>query len=316
MSTLDVSYYNRKVSMINQQAELSACIFDFYNILDQAFKQEFLSSSSEELERGDFSVGHMIVNFIKAIVNMAKWLFKTLKNMALFMLRGFTGTMGRSLRQINKVATRIPHMQNSKLKKGFNITALQAIKAVMESHAENEGFKDDKLPQGNINNAKEYFIQKFNHSQKPQAQIDKSFIMMNPPVYSKGETISKLGYNNAEILRDGYNLVIESRKIAKTRLKELMSESRRVKEIVKNIEEHGYKQKYARKAETTEVLLAAFHGAVLAFDLKYLQKSEQVWIDMIDDIYKQARDVVADNDADEESGSSSPSGGPTPAPAP
>ena len=278
MSDLHTDCFNEVSKLIGEQAEMSASLNDFLEILNRASMFEFHQESVEKLgdiRKGAGSVTGAIGSTFSMMVSMGKWFFTTLGKVIKFAVKGYGGDISSAVHLVEEFKSRIPHALNTKISAGISKNIAERIKVVMEAHAKTSV---SKLPGGQIKHNKDEFIKQFNNGKDKDMLIDQTFNMPHPPPIIKGNTLKMLGYSNGdEIIAAGLSL-IEAKKATKAELKNVKSREGDVKRIINDI----VKKKKVTNAESADILISAFHGAVLAFDIKYIAKMEKAYVDMVE----------------------------------
>lgn len=293
MPTLDTEFYNNKIAMLQLESDIISGLEDFQEILNNFDILEFSNEDVKDyIKKGTGSVVKATVNFAQLIGKMALWCLDMIKKMIKFALFGFRGTIGRCHKIIDKIADRLPYIQNSIMVRGVPIVTVKQVATILTKHADtNIGV--DELPPGNINAAKQYFVNMFNRSNPGVGEINMSFDLKHKPGAVLGHTIKQLGYTDAKMAHTATSTFEVAEERIKTRLKALRQKEGIIKSVVSKIGKKGYSTNVARDSETTETLLASFHAAILARDMKFVSKLEEEFKNMINAFSKRARKVVA-----------------------
>lgn len=314
--TFDTAYYNDYLFRLRAQSELSACLDGLLDAIDlfQSAAITFAAVEAERtgspvaamealgdyIERGKGSVLTGIGNVIKWIWNMGKWTLKTVKNMTVFAIRGFKGTVGGALKEIDKMGDRVEQMQDRRISSCCHMDTIIRLLEVFREHIFVPSFN---VPEGKIAQARLYYVQQFNSRMKADAQVDKFFKLQNPPgggisniALRHFRTLADVGGTNAKRLRAGGEALLTAEKVLKERLddvKQRCEESRKICEKI--AQKQKYKDKYVKDAGTTRVLTAAFVTAILANDLKYLAAVENLYVKMIHSLRGKSKSYATDD---------------------
>jgi len=293
MPTLDTEFYNDKIAMLQLESDLISGLEDFQEILDNP---EMIESSNEDvrdyIKEGAGSTVRATIYFAKMIGRMAMWCLKMIGKMTKFAIVGFKGTIGRCHKRIDAIADRLPYIQGSIITRGLPIDAVKQIARILEQHANtNIGVRD--LPAGNINAAKQYFIAAFNRANPGVGEINANFDLKHKPKCVLAHTVKQLGYTDGKIAHMAATTFQVAEKKIKERLEALRKQEGVVKSVVKQMGTNGYNKGVAKNAQTTETLLASFHAAILARDMKLLSSLEEEFKGTIKELEKRASKVVA-----------------------
>lgn len=293
MPTLDTEFYNDKIATLQLESDLISGLEDFQEILDNP---EMIESSNEDvrdyIKEGAGSTVRATVYFAKMIGRMAMWCLKMIGKMTKFAIFGFKGTIGRCHKRIDAIADRLPYIQGSIITRGLPIDAVKQIARILEQHANtNIGVRD--LPPGNINAAKQYFIAAFNRANPGVGEINANFDLKHKPKCVLAHTVKQLGYTDGKIAHMAATTFQVAEKKIKERLEALRNQEGVIRSVAKQMGQNGYNAKVAKGAQTTETLLASFHSAILARDMKLLSSLEEEFKGTIKELEKRASKVVA-----------------------
>ena len=319
--TFDVEYYNNRLSGLRAQSEFYGIVDGLLDAID-LFDNAVITYAAAEAERtgspvaalealGDYvqrgsgSIVKGAWSGVKMIWNMGVWVLKTVKNMTVFAIRGFKGTVGSAIKRIEEMGDRIQHMQNNRIATCCHMDTITRLVEVFREHIFIPEFQ---IPEGKIAQARQNYIQQFNGRMRADAQVNNSFALANPPggglsgyVLRKFRTLADVGGDSAQRLIDAGNALLTSEKILKERLDEVSKSSKEVEQITKKIRAKGKygglirKDKYVKDAGTVQVLKAAFVTAILAQELKYLKAVEDRFVAMVYSLRGKSKNYVTDD---------------------
>ena len=305
---LETAYYNNKLSLLRAQSEfygvtdalidsindfdscLIACALEIVNETGSPISMEALG---DYVSKGAGSVTSGIGTVLKKVFNMGVWVLKTIKNMAVFAVKGFKGTVGGAIKEVDKVGDRVQHMQDRKFTNGIHVKTCARILDIVKEHMFDVQLSN--LPAGKIEAAKTAYIQQFNAKMAADAKINKVFAMINPPKGMKLSTFKDAGATSADVIKRAGEHLTTAEKVLKERLDQLSERGGNIKQIIANLKAKGYKAKYFKPAESTQILVVACNAAVLANDLKYLAAMEEKYTSMVHALGKKKGQYVADN---------------------
>ena len=303
---LDTAYYNERLVDLRLRSELNSTaayllkaidVFDSVVIgclAEIAARTGSPISSQEALgdyvAKGTGNVGKFIARAYKAIFNMGVWVLKMIKNMIVYAIKGFPGTVGGAMRTAKKIGARIADMQKTYVPSGISPALAERAAGVITEHAT---YVDVKLNNGRIDQAKKDYINAFNSKMKSDAKIDNSFVCTTAPNHLGKVTLSDCDVStSADLVGIGAKF-LEAEKVLKKRLDQLKKEGDVVKSVCKTMKAKGFSEKSVKGADSVKVLAAAYHAAILANDMKYLNMLETSYINMVHTLKKASKNYVA-----------------------
>lgn len=307
---LNTIYYNERLTQLKTYSDFSGAINSFIEVIDaydaavisyiayEAAKGNTPLAAQEALgdyiRRGSGSAVKGVGMVVGAIFKLGLWTISMIKKMLVFAVKGFQGTIGGSVRTIEKIANKIPEMQDTKIGKGVSVKTITRIREIMEEHTTDI---DITVPSGNIAAAKISFINAFNNKMKDDAKINAKFQIAKAPKPFGKATLSEAGYTGIEAFRSAAEEMGKAENILNEQLKTIKEVGGKINSIVRSVKAKGYSDKTMKKADSVTVLSAAYHSAVLANDLKYLNATETVFKVMVQDIVKKSGAYVGEDTA-------------------
>ena len=308
---LDTTYYNDQLASIHLRAgyeEVVASFIDAINAYDSALiavlAREYeatgsLSAAQEALgdyvSKGSGSLISGIGNVYKTIFNMGTWTLKMIKNMMVFAIKGFKGTVGGAIRELEQVGDeRVQQLQDKRVGKGISMDACRRMMDIADAHLFVPAIK---VNAGQILAVKKAYITEFNkkmdHSGKSYAKIKMNFDLEAKPGTDRFSKLSDTGADSAKTLIGAGKALLGAEKIMKERLDDIKKTVPATKNIVEKLRSKGYKDRYMKGANTLPVLKAAYQAAILANDLKELKRMEDAYVDMIHTVFKKSENYVS-----------------------
>lgn len=301
---LDTEYYNGRLFDLHLRSEFSSAIASLVEATDTANSilisyaaQEAAASGSplslealgDYVARGAGKASTLLINVYKAIYNMGIWMLGLLKKMIVFAIKGFPGTIGGAILSAKKIGGRVVHMQNVKVKTALSPAIADRVSKILEDHSK---YVSVQLNGGEIAKAKSAYISAFNASMSHDAQIDAGFVCVNAPSNLGTVTLKDCKCNSSDDLVEIGETLTEAGETLKTRLGELKKEGDTVRSVIKTMKAKGFNKTSTNNAESTKVLAASYHAAVLANDMKYLHIMQGFYIGMIHSLKKKAKEYV------------------------
>lgn len=303
MLTLDTVDYNYRVALINDQAALSADLCDFLKVINQAAKHEFNTLSSEALEQGDFSVGSIVMTFIRTVVACIKWAFSILGRVLKFLVYGYQPGFKRAEALINMISKKIPTLQQYTYNYSVSIKAMERLSFLITHHLEHTEVPGlgESIPSNKIAIIKKEYIKLFNNQQTKDGQIDDNFAMKNPPTTTSGR-LYETGVRGRKDFMTIKETADEIRKTLSDKLKEIKSgQAFKIKQIMNQLQNKTFAMKFVKnKVNVTETLLFVFQSAVIGQDTKYLKTMENAFLKELNYYKKKAATVTHSEDTDED----------------
>ena len=293
MIELNTDLYNYRFALINQQAELSADIFDFIKVINQVSQEDFP-------EKGEFSVKDIVQKIIRAIVSCVKWAFEVINKVLKFLVYGYQPGFKRCKKLIEQISPRLPSLQAYSYNHIVTPAAMTTGANVIEKHVNTEipGL-GQHVPSNKISVIRKMYINEFNKLQLTQGQIDMNFAMIKPPATSSGK-LKDFGIKG----KGDFDKIIEKfEEIQNTlseKLKELKKTSYKVRQIINKVQDHKFAEKYVKnKIEVTETLIVVFEAAIVGQDTKWLKTMQNTFLKELYWFRKKAGNYVAAGDTDE-----------------
>lgn len=295
---LATAYYNERLTDLRIQSDLTGAIASLVDAIDACDSLVVCYSAQEALgdyfERGKGSLAKGAATVSAGMAAMGVWFLNILKKITVFAVKGFSGTIGAAVASMERIQGKIADMGNEKITKGLTTSQFFRISEIMKEHAEDV---EITVPNGKLAAAKIAYINQFNGKMKEDAKINAAFALARPPQPFKKATISAAGYKSFDSFKNVGDNLGSAEEALKNRLDKIKEVGGKINTIVRKLKAKGYSDKLMQKADTVQVLSAAYHAAILANDLKYLRSAEIIFKTMAQNISKLAATYAQDKDA-------------------
>lgn len=304
----DTAYYNQKLTNLRVMSVFSGSVAVLVDTID-AFESLMVGlmaqeanrtgspvASTEELgdyfQRGKGSLAKGTALAAGALGKMGAWAVKMINQMMVFAVKGFRGTVSAAVRVAEEIGSKIEDMQNVTLNRVLTTDSIKAINDVLTEHSAEINIT---IPTGEVAKGKAAFMQQFNNKMSAGAKVGNNFALVKAPQPVKKATLGEAGYKSFDSFKTAGDQLGDSETKLKERLDKIKEVGGKINSIIRGLKAKGTPN--LQKADTVQVLLGACHAAVLANDLKYLRSAEVLFMDMVNQLQKQSKGYVKDENA-------------------